>query len=575
MAEIGEDIPRNQKEYYLQTCVDRLAFIFFIMRRISSPCSSHLLLGSLLFVGLISCENSVSNEQEVGIKMEEHSSMDSLLYSSDSSHNYKSKQVFPYNPPVQLGTTFYQDVNQAIQEASEGDSIFFSPGLYSHSILVQSKKNLSLIGSGSGTYIHIPEANVPIVHIDSSSNIGIHGLFLRHDVPREACFGPGNSIAISFSEDILIHHCYINGSGIHGIWGDSLQGSLTIISSVIEECDYYAIHIENSPNLEEFNIDRSLIRDEGGIDLNGMEGMSDLAIHISNCKLDMPFAPFFEQVYQDSLLHHRSTFDHLSLQASDSTVEAQILQGKELDINLMNWPWKPDTALVHLSTNELLFYLLKKQESEVELQVQAAQTFRVHSTDPIIGSTLSKQSDLSHILEICKGNLQRAELEFATHVEELCEGDSLTSSYVISSCSSPFLLDSQHFPEGKIELAHIERGIDRQILSLGDKTFTLIYVTGQYAHGKWYGQTCSYDLYLQSHRGISYLHHFADNFRYMTAPDLKWAGDLNKDQEIDLWMHLGTAEGKGTYGLFLSKWDKEINRLVYRVSYIYLNEPIC
>ena len=96
-----------------------------------------------------------------------------------------------------------------------------------------------------------------------------------------------------------------------------------------------------------------------------------------------------------------------------------------------------------------------------------------------------------------------------------------------------------------------------------------------YADGKNYGETASYNVVFTSNEGARHLYHFSGNPRYMDRPGLSWAGDINHDGSLDLWINLGMAEGSGNLGLFLSHTDKTTGKVTYMVVYVPIEVTIC
>jgi len=154
----------------------------------------------------------------------------------------------------QRGTANYSVIQDAIDEASEGDIINIGPGVYNESLDV--KKNVSLIGSGPNyttidTTSNLPELNLHAININKALKGKISGLKIL-----------SNGYGINFNiggNSITICNCIIDSCS-NGIYLSRFSSNtISIINNVIVNCKNSGIYTDNYQCSNKFYIKGNII----------------------------------------------------------------------------------------------------------------------------------------------------------------------------------------------------------------------------------------------------------------------------------------------------------------------------
>jgi nitrous oxidase accessory protein NosD len=154
----------------------------------------------------------------------------------------------------------YQNIQDAIEEAGQGDNIFVFSGVYQENIIIEKSLDLNgentsqtiIDGMNSSTIIDIKSDNVVIQNFtikNSNGNQGSSGITIKaKNTKIQTCYiyRTKTAVLIENASDFIIDQCriYINGEGILTI--NSTNG--TIKQSYITQ-NGFGININNSTNI--------------------------------------------------------------------------------------------------------------------------------------------------------------------------------------------------------------------------------------------------------------------------------------------------------------------------------------
>lgn len=468
---------------------------------------------------------------------------------------------YPINPPVYIGDQRFSSVNAAVDSAQEGDVISLGVGIYTDPVLLKSHTSLTLRADKGPAYFLTPASNQPAMHIQNAENIRLVNLYFRHDnkSQRLARIQRSSTVKVSQSANIIFDHCYINGSGFSGLDTDRISGTFTLRETIIEESSIHALLIDKSADLDSLIIDKCLMVNGGIVNFKGKNKGALTYIQLTNTHIDRINPGFIKELNGPSVKQEGNNITQSVTGPSEKP-----------------WPWKPSPDFIHASVDSAAAYPLISQglidNSPVPKRGALSVFYPAH-----IEAIPDWVKDGSAVFAPCfNGNLTPVKLEVKVKNEISCDDDSLAFYNVNLNCPAPFFFKLSPFPLGEIPLPNVERlGDYHWRLYLKGKPYDLRMLRSAYADGKYYGETCSYNMILTTNEGARQLYHFADNPRYMDRPGLSWAGDINHDGHLDLWMNLGMAEGRGNLALFISHTDKATGKVIYMVVYVPVEVTIC
>ncbi|ETR69498.1 MAG: hypothetical protein OMM_09547, partial [Candidatus Magnetoglobus multicellularis str. Araruama] len=137
----------------------------------------------------------------------------------------------------QSGAGDYITIQEAINEASEGDTIQIGPGTYLEHLDV--KKNVSLIGAGPNfTWLNSaskPTDNtVSAIYINKALSGSISGMRITSNANGIHFNAGGNNLTI---RNCIIDNCQ------YGIYLHNISNTLYIYNNLIVNCDKMALHL--------------------------------------------------------------------------------------------------------------------------------------------------------------------------------------------------------------------------------------------------------------------------------------------------------------------------------------------
>ena len=266
----------------------------------------------------------------------------------DNSFDKIDTYFYPLNPPAFIGQQKFSSVNAAVDSAQAGDTVWVAKGIYDQPLVIQGKKDLTILAKEAPAYFLIPVNNQPVAQLTNAENIELVNLYFRHDMPPGTCKGTfGSTMVIQQSKDITLDHCYLNGSGYHGIWSDGISGALALQEIIIEECYLEAIMIEKGNRLDRLVIDKCLISNKSGI-------------QIKSPQKDMTFAQITKNHFNAPIGNYLEKIIEQQKGASEVVVADNLFQTAPEAIQ-STWSWKPDPRFIHSSADSAAIFPLINQ----------------------------------------------------------------------------------------------------------------------------------------------------------------------------------------------------------------------
>jgi len=153
------------------------------------------------------------------------------------------------------GTGNYTKIQDAIDNASNGDTVFVYRGIYSHFFptnpndyhsCVSITHSISLIGEDKNDTIINGSGRYDVIKISNTENITISGFTLQNGgTPGTTLYGRG--IIIWQSDNVKIYNNIVQGNKI-GFYIDNPEENISIFDNIIQENDN-GISIKNHPVL--------------------------------------------------------------------------------------------------------------------------------------------------------------------------------------------------------------------------------------------------------------------------------------------------------------------------------------
>ena len=152
-------------------------------------------------------------------------------------------QVYAETITVDENGCNYATIQDALDAASDGDTIRIGPGVYRENLLIE--KSVEIMGSGEDTVIMAIEPK-PTIQV-KASNVNIRGVFLFYGLA---------GVMIEEADHVSIEDCTFEGS----LFGISVKQSdaNTMIGNTFREVNFTSINLENAVGnrISRNNIDR-------------------------------------------------------------------------------------------------------------------------------------------------------------------------------------------------------------------------------------------------------------------------------------------------------------------------------
>ncbi len=524
-------------------------------------------------LGLLACESSDSAQRAPVVAANYETDTvtgESFTFDPNAPRKHTFDRIdsyfYPLNPPAYIGDQRFSSVNAAVDSAQAGDVISIGVGIYTEPLVIEGKKNLTLQADKAPAYFLVPMGNQAVAQLTDAEDIQLVNLYFRHDTRslRIARIRRSSTVQVLRSANITFDHCYINGSFFSGLDTDRIFGKFTLRETIIEESSIRALLIDKTGDIDSLIIDKCLLINGGIINFKAASRDKLSFVQFTHNHVDRLNVGLYEE------------FRLLKKKTATVLQEGNSGESANSSVPTEKWPWKPSPDFIHASVDSAAAYPLISQglidNSPVPTRGALSVFYPAH-----IESVPDWVKDGSAVFAPCfNGNLTPVKLEVKVKNEISCDDDSLAFYSVNLNCPAPFFFKLSPFPLGEIPLPNVERlGDYHWRLYLKGKSYDLRMLRSAYADGKYYGETCSYNMILTTDEGARQLYHFADNPRYMDRPGLSWAGDINHDGHLDLWMNLGMAEGRGNLALFISHTDKATGKVIYMVVYVPVEVTIC
>jgi parallel beta-helix repeat protein len=144
-----------------------------------------------------------------------------------------------YDPKVIYVPTNYSTIQEAIDHADSGDTVFVSKGVYLENVVINNK-SISLVGESADLTIVDGSETGSVVSIYTANNVSVRGFTIQ----RSGTSPPDSAIRIQDSSDVVISNNKITESN-HGISMYSSSNN-TIISNMVFSNSFNGVYLYSS-----------------------------------------------------------------------------------------------------------------------------------------------------------------------------------------------------------------------------------------------------------------------------------------------------------------------------------------
>lgn len=146
----------------------------------------------------------------------------------------------PVNPPVRSSSgKSFTSVQQAIDAAAEGETVFLPHGLYTDRIIVSARKRLTLQAENGPAWFIVKAADVPVLMVDGSSDVTFDGLWFEHATNPVDEQDQSSTLQLANSARVRFRNAFItNGAPCASLVAAE---DVTFESAVFRDCDAQAL----------------------------------------------------------------------------------------------------------------------------------------------------------------------------------------------------------------------------------------------------------------------------------------------------------------------------------------------